>query len=61
MNFYLESICNVECDEFFVMNFIILILSKFDTEQKSSKFLLEITTVVSSANNTGCDVEFILS
>jgi len=29
MNFSLESICNVECDEFFVMNFIIFILSKF--------------------------------
>jgi len=30
----------------------------FDTEQKSSKFLLEIVTLVSSANNVGSDIEF---
>jgi len=58
----------VECDDFFVTNFIIFVLSKFrtkllaanhlikwdrtkfDTEEKSSKFLLEIMTLVSSAN-----------
>jgi hypothetical protein len=34
--------------------------TKFDTEQKSLKFLLEIMTLVSSANNTGSDTEFIL-
>jgi hypothetical protein len=34
--------------------------TKFDTEQKSSKFLLEIMTLVSSATNIGCDTEFIL-
>ena len=34
---------------------------KFDTEQKSLKFLLEIMTLVSSANNTGSDKEFNLS
>ena len=33
--------------------------TKFDTEQKSSKFLLEIITPVSSAN-TGSDTKFIL-
>ena len=33
---------------------------QFDTEQKSSKFLLEIMTLVSSANNTSSDTEFIL-
>jgi hypothetical protein len=32
----------------------------FDTEQKSSKFVLEIMTLVSSANKTGSDAEFIL-
>ena len=67
---------NVEGDEFFVMNFIIFILSTFrtkllaanhliigegnklDNEQKSLKFLLEIMTLVSSANNMGSDTEF---
>jgi hypothetical protein len=34
--------------------------TKFDNEQKSSKFLLQITTLVSSANNTGSETEFIL-
>ena len=33
---------------------------KFDTEQKSSKFLLEIKTLVSLENNIGSDIEFIL-
>jgi len=32
----------------------------FDTEQKSSKFMLEIMTLVSSANKTGTDIEFVL-
>jgi hypothetical protein len=45
------------------MNFIIFVISKlrtkFGTEQKSSKFLLEIMTLVSSANNTDSDAEFI--
>jgi hypothetical protein len=69
-------VVNVECGELFVMNFIIFVLSKFnyiisskpfnhtrtkfDTQQKSSKFLLEIMTLVSSANNMGSDTEFIL-
>jgi len=34
--------------------------TKYDTVQKSSKFLLEITTLVSSANNTVSDTEFVL-
>jgi len=34
--------------------------TKYDTVQKSSKFLLEITTLVSSANNTVSDIEFVL-
>jgi len=68
--------CNVACDEFFVMNLIIVILSKFrtkllaanhsiiwrrngsDNEQKPSKFLLDIMTLVSLANNIGYDTEF---
>jgi hypothetical protein len=33
--------------------------NKFNTEQKSSKFLLEIIAVVSSANNICSDTEFI--
>jgi len=67
----------VECDDFFVMNFIIFVLSKyktkllaanhliiqdrtkFGTEQKSSKFLLEIMTLISSVY-IGSDTEFIL-
>ena len=70
-------ICNAECDEFFVMNLIIVSLSKlrtkllaanhsiiwqrngFDSEQKSSKFLLDVMTVVSLAN-IGYDIDFIL-
>ena len=32
--------------------------SKFDTEKKCLKFLLEIMILVSSANNTGSDKEF---
>jgi hypothetical protein len=34
--------------------------TKFDNEQKSSKFLLEIMTLVSSANNIRSDIELIL-
>jgi len=34
--------------------------TKFDTEQKSLKFLLEIMILVQSANNIGSDTEFIL-
>jgi hypothetical protein len=33
--------------------------TKFDTEEKSSKCLLEIMTLVSSANNIGSDTECI--
>jgi ribosomal protein L36 len=52
-----------------VNRFIISIISskrvtrertKFDTEYKSSKFFLEIMTLVSSANNICSDTEFIL-
>jgi len=45
------------------MNFIIFVFTKLrtkiDTEQKSSKFLFEIMTLVSSTNNIGSDVAFI--
>ena len=34
--------------------------TKSDTEQKSSTFVLQITTVVSPANNTDSDIKFIL-
>ena len=34
--------------------------NKFVTEQKSSKLLLEIITLVSSTNNNGSGIEFIL-
>jgi hypothetical protein len=44
------------------MNLILFVLykfrTKFDTEQKSSKFLLEIMTLVLSANDIGSDTEF---
>ena len=33
--------------------------TKFGTEQRSLKFLLEIMTLVSSANSIGSDTEFI--
>jgi hypothetical protein len=35
--------------------------TRFDTEYKSSKYLLQIMTLVSSANNIGSGIEFILS
>jgi len=35
--------------------------TKFDTEQKSSKFLLEIMILVLSVNNNGSHTEFIFS
>jgi len=34
--------------------------TKFDTERKSSTFLLAIMTLPSPANNTYSDIEFIL-
>ena len=40
-------------------NVVIHERTKFDAEQKSLKFLLEIMTLVSSANNIECDTEFI--
>ena len=70
--FSLQPVCKVECDEFFVMNSLYLFYlnselmvanhlimsetTKFDTEQNSSKFLLEIMTLLSSANNIGADI-----
>jgi len=67
----LKQIRTAEFDYFFVMNFIIFVLSKFRTnfffapkrikfyiKQKLSKFLLEIMTIVSSSNNS--DTAFIL-
>jgi len=39
---------------------IIREITKFVTEQKSSKFLLEIMSLVLSSNSTGSDAEFIL-
>jgi hypothetical protein len=78
MYFPLQPISIVKCNEFFVISFIIFVLSKyrtellvtnhvilrerniFDSEEKSRKFLLEIKTLVSSANNIGSDAEFIL-
>jgi hypothetical protein len=38
---------------------IILVRTKFATVQKSSKFLLYIMTLVSSAKSIGFDMEFI--
>jgi hypothetical protein len=45
-----------------IMQYAIIIWDRtnFDTEQKFSKFLLEIMTLVTSANNVGCNTEFIL-
>jgi hypothetical protein len=40
---------------------VILERTEFDIIQKSSKFLLQIMTLVSSANNIGSDKEYILS
>jgi hypothetical protein len=45
-----------------VMQYAIIIWDRtnFYREQKFSKFLLEIMTLVSSTNNVDCDIEFIL-
>jgi hypothetical protein len=69
IHFSLKPTGTVECDELFVINFVIFVFSrfssnllapndliirertKFDTEQISFKFLLEIRTLVSLANN----------
>ena len=46
------------------MNFLLWIslypFSKFASEQKSLKFLLEIMAVVPSADNIGSDTEYIM-
>ena len=38
---------------------IIFETAEFDTEQKSSKFMLDIMTLVSSVNNIDSDTEFL--
>jgi hypothetical protein len=67
---------NEYCSEYFIINFITFVLSRFsdslfaenhlliskrtlfDSMQKSSKFLIEIMTLVSSANIMGIDEAF---
>jgi len=51
---------NRNLQHFSANHLIIQERTKFDIEQKSSTFLLEIMRVLSPANNTYSDIEFIL-
>jgi hypothetical protein len=61
MNFIIFVSSKFRSNLFAANGTIIRKITKFDLEQKSSKFLLEITTLVSSANNICSDIEFLHS
>ena len=60
MNFIIFVLSNFRTELLATNHLIIQERTKFNIEQKFSKFLLEIKTLVSSANNIGSDTEFIL-
>jgi hypothetical protein len=60
MNFIIFVLCKFRTKLLAGNHLIIEERTKFDTEQKSLKFLLEIMTLFSSANNSGSDTAFIL-
>jgi len=60
MNFIIFVLSKFRTILLAVNHLIIQERSKFDTKQKSMRFLLEIMTLVPSANNTGSETEFIL-
>jgi hypothetical protein len=60
MHFIIFVLCKFGSNLFGANGIIIVCKStKFDIEEKSSKFLLEIMTLVSSANNLWSDIEFL--
>jgi hypothetical protein len=59
MNFIIFISSKFRTKLFAANHFIIKERTQHDTVQKSSKFLLEITTLVSSANNIVSNTEFI--
>jgi hypothetical protein len=60
MNFIIFVLSRFRTNLLTADHLIIWEKTKFDTEQKSPKFLLEIMALMSSANNIGSDIEFIL-
>jgi hypothetical protein len=59
MNFIIFVLSKFRNNLFAANGLIICKGTKFDIDQKSSKFLLEIMTLVSSANNICSDIEFL--
>ena len=59
MNFTIFVLSKFKTNLLAANNLIVWERTKFDIQQKSSKFLLEIMTLFSSENNIGSDVEFI--
>ena len=60
MNFITFVLIKFRTNLLAVNNLLIGERTKFDTEQKSFKFLVGTMTLVSSANNMGFDMEFII-
>jgi hypothetical protein len=60
MNFIIFVLSNFRTELLATNHLIIQERTKFNNEQKFLKFLLEIKTLLSSANNIGSDTEFIL-
>jgi len=60
MNFIILLLYKFRTNVLAANHLIIRERTKFDNEQISSKFLLEIKTLVSLSNNTDSDIEFIL-
>ena len=60
MNFIIFVLSNFRTELLTGNHLIVQERTKFNTKQKSLKFLLEIKTVVSSANNIDSNTEFIL-
>ena len=58
MNFIIFIVSKFRIKLSSVNHLIIRERTKFDPEQKPSKFLLAVMTLVSSGNNIGSDVEF---
>jgi len=60
MNFIIFVFSNFRNELLATNHLIVRERTKFNIEQKSLKFLLEIKTLVSSANNTGSVTQFVL-
>jgi hypothetical protein len=60
MNFIMFFLSTFRTQLLLANHLVIQERTKYDTEQKSSKFRLEVMTLVSSAYNIGSDTECIL-